>query len=76
MATKSPCGPHTELTSNSAVRVTRCGCGTVHVTLLNSGVTVRMSAEVFRNVAGGLSAATERMDERADFDSTGSTSIN
>ena len=76
MATKSPCGPHTELTSNDAVRVTRCACGTVHITLLSSGVTVRMSAEIFRNVASGLTAATEQLDARTDFGSTGSTSIN
>jgi hypothetical protein len=76
MSAKSPCGSHTELMSNNAVRVTRCACGTVHVTFLTSGVTVRMSAEVFRSVTSGLHAATERMDERADFSPTGSTSIN
>jgi hypothetical protein len=76
MSAKSPCGSHTELTSNNAVRVTRCACGTMHVTFLTSGVTVRMSSEVFRNVSSGFTAAAERMDERADFSSTGSTSIN
>lgn len=59
----SNCGTHTELVSNNAVRVTRCACGTVHVTLLGSGVTVRMSAEAFRGVAAGLRGAAERIDE-------------
>ena len=51
---KSACGPQTELMSNNAVRVTRCTCGTVHVTLVASGVTVRMQADAFRNVVAGL----------------------
>jgi hypothetical protein len=76
MSAKNSCGPHTELTANNAVRVTRCNCGTVHVSLLHSGVTVRMSADAFRNVALGLSAASDRLEEPADFSSTGSTSIN
>ena len=67
------CGPHTELGSNEAVRVTRCPCGTVHVTLLASGVTVRMSSEAFRGVAAGLVAAADRIDEGAQY---GTTSIN
>ena len=58
----SNCGPHTELISNNAVRVTRCSCGTVHVTILASGVTVRMSADTFRNVASGLKSAADRID--------------
>lgn len=76
MPTKSSCGPHTELTSNTAVRVSRCNCGTVHVTLLASGVTVRMSTEAFSNVAAGLTAAADRLAERAEVGPTGSTSIN
>jgi hypothetical protein len=76
MSAKNSCGSHTELTSTNAVRVTRCSCGTVHVTLLASGVTVRMSADAFHNVAAGLNAASERLEERPDFSSTGSTSIN
>ena len=73
MASPKKCGPHTELTSNDAVRVTRCSCGSVHVTLLGPGVTVRMSAEAFRGVASGLKAATERLEDDARF---GTTSIN
>jgi hypothetical protein len=73
---KTSCGPHTELGSNSAVRVTRCSCGTLHVTLLGHGTTVRMSADVFRNVAAGLGVALEKLDEPIEFSSTGSTSIN
>jgi hypothetical protein len=76
MPTRSPCGPHTELSSNDATRVTRCSCGTVHVTLLASGVTVRFSGEMFQSVVAGLHAATERLDALPDFSSTGGASIN
>ncbi len=44
MAAPKKCGPHTELASNEATRITRCGCGTVHVTLIGPGVTFRMPA--------------------------------
>lgn len=73
MAAPKKCGPHTELASNEATRVTRCGCGTVHVTLLGPGVTFRMPADAFRGVASGLKAAAERLDDDAHF---GTTSIN
>ena len=66
------CGQHTELASNSAVRVTRCSCGTVHVHFLTSGLTMRMSQEVFRGVSAGLKIALEREDDV----SLGSTTIN
>lgn len=73
---KSACGQHTELASNNAVRVTKCACGTVHVTVVASGLTVRMSAEAFRNVAAGLRSAETRLGETAEITATGSTSIN
>ena len=57
------CGPHTELASNTTLKVTRCPCGTMHVTLLRSGVTVRMSAEALRGVASGLKSAIEKIAE-------------
>lgn len=72
MASKS-CGQHVELAANGSVRVTRCTCGTVHVTLLASGVTVRMSADAFRGAFGGFKAAIEKLDEPLLL---GSSSIN
>jgi hypothetical protein len=71
MAFTKNCGQHTEIASNNAVRVTRCSCGTVHLTLLANGVTVRMSAEAFRNAAAGLQIAIDRIDE--DEAMTGAT---
>jgi hypothetical protein len=48
----------------------------VHVTLLASGVTVRMQADAFRNVAAGLRAAADKLENPAEITTTGSTSIN
>ncbi len=73
---KPACGQHTELVSNNAVRVTRCTCGTVHVTIVASGVTVRMPADAFRNVATGLRAAADKLESSTEITATGSTSIN
>lgn len=56
------CGSHTELVANNAIRVTRCACGTVHMTLIASGVTLRMSLDAFRAAAAGMKSATERLD--------------
>ncbi|MCC6558921.1 MAG: hypothetical protein IT372_38830 [Polyangiaceae bacterium] len=74
MASPNKCGPHTQLASTDAVHVTRCGCGAVHVTLVRSGVTVRMSADALKNVASGLKTAAERLDGDAPL--LGTTSIN
>ena len=69
-STNNKCGPHTELVANNAVRVSRCSCGTVHMTLLGSGVTVRMSTEAFRGAAAGMKIATDRLDESSSLDSS------
>ena len=70
---KSPCGQHVELSSNDAVRVTRCGCGTLHLTLKASGVTVRLSADGAKGLTKGLITASERLEL---LDHQGSTTIN
>ena len=62
MASPSSCGPHTELSSSETVRVTRCSCGTVHVTLLRSGVTVLTADRPFTaavHVMGGAPGTRE-----------------
>jgi hypothetical protein len=75
---KKACGQHTDLASNDAVKVTRCTCGTVHITIHATGVTMRLAPEVFRTFAAGLRAAEVRFTEAADTEisSTGSQSIN
>ena len=60
MAEPNRCGPHAELINNGTVRVTRCTCGTVHMTMIPSGVTVRLSAEHFRLLSSGVRMAADR----------------
>lgn len=71
---KSACGPHTELVSNNAVIVSRCSCGTLHVTIIAAGITVRMSPELFRALTQSLVKASEKLG--GVVTSTGSTSVN
>ena len=63
MAEPNRCGPHSELVNNGTVRATRCTCGTVHLTLIPSGVTVRLSAEHFRLMTSGVRIAADKLDE-------------
>lgn len=37
------CGPHVELTVTPALRITRCPCGTHHVSFRKRGISVSMS---------------------------------
>jgi hypothetical protein len=70
-----PCGQHKELTSNSAVRITQCTCGMLHVTMNQNGITVRMNPDTMRNTWAGLKAAIDRIDEEP-VPSFGSSIIN
>ncbi len=54
---KSTCGPHTELVKTDGVRVTRCPCGTIHVTLSKNGTTVQLAPEYFAEVAQAFGLA-------------------
>ncbi len=54
---KPACGPHTELVKTEGVRVTRCPCGTVHVTMIRNGTTVQMSSAYFAEVAQAFGLA-------------------
>ncbi len=64
MAEKKACGRHVELTSNEAVRITQCPCGTLHVTLPNNGVTVRMPESALKNLTRGLMVALDKIEEQ------------
>ena len=65
MAEKRSCGKHVDLASNGAVKITQCPCGTFHVTLHASGVTLRMNEETFKAATSGFLAATDKVTENA-----------
>lgn len=62
MSSKKACGKHSLLIANSAIRVTRCACGAVYMTVIASGVTVRVSDSTLREMASGLTAAVGTLD--------------
>jgi hypothetical protein len=65
MSEKRPCGKHLELASNASARITQCPCGTVHVTLHASGVTLRMNEETLKATTAALHLATDKVTEGA-----------
>jgi hypothetical protein len=60
MSKISSCGKHKALSDNPGARVTQCACGTVHVLVKQSGVSVQLSEERFQQlglaVMGAVSA--------------------
>lgn len=60
---KRPCGKHQELASNPSVRVTQCPCGAVYLSIIPSGVTVRLSEETLRGATAALIASIDKIDE-------------
>jgi len=62
MSAHKKCGPHVELTSNPAARITRCACGTVHVHLHAQGMSLRLDADGLRHIANALSGASRLVD--------------
>jgi hypothetical protein len=62
MSSKNACGPHVELTANPGVRVTRCSCGTIHVHLKASGVSLQLDEAQLRHVSNGLAGAVRLLD--------------
>ncbi len=58
-----PCGKHVELASNPSVRITQCPCGTVYLTIIASGVTVRINEDTLRAATAALITATDKVDE-------------
>jgi hypothetical protein len=61
MADGKRCGVHTELSTSPAAKITRCGCGTVHVHIVRSGVTVQLSAEQFAEVSATVAGAHDAL---------------
>jgi hypothetical protein len=56
------CGPHAELAANEAVRVTRCPCGTVHLTFAANGVTLRLKDDALAPLTRGMMQALDKVE--------------
>ena len=57
MSNKSACGSHTTIVNTEQVRIAKCPCGTFHVTLVPSGVTVQLSAERLGELGRAIAVA-------------------
>ena len=62
MSAKLACGPHTVVVNTEAVRIARCPCGTFHVTLVPSGVTVQHSPERLAELGRAIAVAAPPAD--------------
>jgi len=62
MSAKPSCGPHTVVVNTETVRIARCPCGTFHVTLVPSGVTVQLSPERLAELGRAVAVATPPHD--------------
>ena len=58
MSEKNLCGAHTEIAKSEGVKISRCTCGTLHVNLARSGVTVQLSPENFEELAHVIALAS------------------
>jgi len=70
MPTKAACGPHTTIVNTEGVRIARCPCGTFHVTLVASGVTVQLSGEKLAELGRAIGVALPPPDTRAQLGTT------
>ncbi|MCU0684845.1 MAG: hypothetical protein MUF34_21805 [Polyangiaceae bacterium] len=61
----SKCGQHAVLTSNAALRITQCGCGTYHVTFVRRAMVMQMTEAEVRALAEGLGIALRVADAQA-----------
>jgi hypothetical protein len=61
----SKCGPHAVLTSNAALRITQCRCGTYHVTFVRRGLTMQMGEAELRLLGEGVGTALRVADAEA-----------
>ncbi len=61
--TRSSCGAHVTLSDNDEARVTRCPCGTVHVHVRSSGVTIQVRDDRFQKVWLAVMCAIAKLDD-------------
>ncbi len=74
MSTKASCGAHVTVVNTDSVRIARCPCGTFHVTLVQSGVTVQLSGDRLAELGRAIAVATPSPEASAAR--VGTTPIN
>jgi hypothetical protein len=56
-ASGNTCGPHTVVVNTEGLRLAKCPCGTFHVTLVASGVTLQLSADRLAELGRAIAVA-------------------
>jgi hypothetical protein len=59
---RGSCGSHEELARTTSFRVTRCACGTVHLHMSKSGVTVQLSDTQLAELVNAATAAQRKVE--------------
>lgn len=74
---KGSCGPHQVIVNTDGVRLAKCPCGTFHVTLVQSGVTLQLTAERLAELGRAIGVALPPVQATGiRIPITGSTPIN
>jgi hypothetical protein len=67
MSDDNRCGNHEELAKTAGFRISRCACGTVHLHVVKSGVTLQLSATSLAELVNAATVA-HRKTEAAELD--------
>lgn len=57
MSSGKSCGPQTTVVHTDGLRIAKCPCGTFHVTLVASGLTVQLSEERLAELGRAIAVA-------------------
>jgi hypothetical protein len=73
--TSGGCGETRDIAQADGVRVSRCTCGVVHLHVIASGLTLRLSAERFTVLADAIATARRVLDAEAETTEAGGPPI-
>jgi hypothetical protein len=73
---KGSCGPHQVIVNTDGVRLAKCPCGTFHVTLVQSGVTLQLNGDRLAELGRAIGVALPPPSTGIRIPITGSTPIN
>jgi hypothetical protein len=63
---RAACGSaRTELAKNDGVRITRCACGTIHLQMTRTGVTLQLTEAAFAELARATGEALQDLESAA-----------
>ena len=73
---KARCGTHVELAKTGSVRITRCACGTLHLHVARSGVTLQIGEDSLADLAAATTEAARELGSEAKRPPVPSSCVN